>query len=148
MEPTLNNPSLYSLAADLLLILHVMVAAFIVFGLVLVYVGRLRRWEWILNPWFRTLHLLAIGIVALQAWIGTICPLTTWEMALRQRAGEAFYEGSFVAHWLHKLLYWNAPPWVFITAYSGFGMLVLLSWFLVRPRPFVTTGSRTKVTTE
>ena len=133
---------MYSLAADLLLVAHVLVAAFIVFGLLLVFIGRFRRWQWVLNPWFRVLHLLTIGFVALQAWIGTICPLTTWEMTLRQKAGEAFYQGSFVAYWLHELLYWHAPPWVFIAAYSGFGTLTLLSWFWARPRPFGTGRTR------
>ena len=28
------------------------------------------------------------------------CPLTTWELALRQRAGEAGYRGGFIGHYL------------------------------------------------
>ena len=62
-----------------------------------------------------------------------ICPLTIWEMALREKAGAAVYAGSFIQHWLHKLLYWQAPDWVFIVVYTVFGALVLASWFIVRP---------------
>ncbi len=60
-------------------------------------------------------------------------PLTSWEMALRAKAGEAGYEGSFIQHWLQSILYYSAPDWVFIVAYTVFGALVLASWFVVRP---------------
>ena len=72
----------------------------------------------------------------LQAWLGRICPLTTWEMALRERAGEAAYRGAFIAHWLQSLLYHDAPMWVFALAYTLFALLVAASWVWVRPRPF------------
>jgi hypothetical protein len=65
-----------------------------------------------------------------------ICPLTHVEMALRRRAGDADYPGSFIGHWLEELLYFQAPPWVFVVCYTAFGALVVLSWVLVRPRRF------------
>jgi len=74
--------------------------------------------------------------VVIQSWIGVICPLTIWEMALRENAGAEGYSGSFIQHWLQKLLYYSAPEWVFIASYTGFGIIVLLSWFLVRPNQF------------
>ncbi|WP_334078416.1 DUF2784 domain-containing protein [Microbulbifer sp. M83] len=132
MEPQL----LYRFAADLVLFLHVLFVAFVVSGLLLILVGRLRGWAWVHNPWFRLAHLIAIGVVVLQAWLGVICPLTTWEMALRARAGEVTYTGSFIAHWLESILYYRAPAWVFALCYTVFGLLVVLSWFWVRPRPF------------
>ena len=49
------------------------------------------------------------------------------------KAGEAGYEGSFIQHWLQSILYYSAPDWVFIVAYTVFGALVLASWFVVRP---------------
>ena len=126
----------YLLAADLLLLSHVMFVAFVVFGLVLVFAGKPLNWSWIRNPWFRLAHLAAIGVVTIQAWLGVICPLTTWEMALRRRAGDATYSGEFIAHWLEEILYYRAPPWVFIVCYTVFAALVVVSWFWVRPRPF------------
>jgi len=124
---------LYSFAADAMLITHVAFVAFVVFGLILVYAGFFLKWQWVRKVWFRCVHLVAIGVVVLQSWLGLICPLTTWEMGLRVKAGQDVYEGSFTAHWLHQLLYFQAPPWVFIACYTAFGGLVLLSWFLVRP---------------
>jgi hypothetical protein len=61
--------------------------------------------------------------------------LTTLEMALRRRAGDATYAGSFIAHWLEQLLYYQAPPWVFVIAYSAFALLVVGAWWRVPPRP-------------
>ena len=58
-------------------------------------------------------------------------------MTLRRRAGDAVYGGSFIAHWLETLLYYQAPPWVFAVCYTAFGLLVVASWVMVRPRPMV-----------
>lgn len=127
---------LYLIAADAMLATHVLVVLFIVLGLVLTLVGKLLGWDWVRNPWFRAAHLVAIGVVVLQAWLGEVCPLTTWEMALRDKAGDAVYSGSFVAHWLGSILYYHAPPWMFVLAYTLFGTLVLFAWYWVRPRPF------------
>jgi Protein of Unknown function (DUF2784) len=126
----------FRLAADGLLLLHVLFVAFVVLGLALIIAGGLRNWHWVRNPWFRSAHLAAIGVVVAQAWLGRLCPLTVGEMALRQRAGDAVYRGSFIAHWLDELLYFDAPGWVFTAVYSLFALLVGLSWFLVRPRSF------------
>ncbi|MDX1498859.1 MAG: DUF2784 domain-containing protein [Woeseiaceae bacterium] len=130
------SPTLYLLAADAVLFTHVLFVGFVIAGLVLVLIGKPLQWTWIRNPWFRILHLAAIGIVVLQSWFGVICPLTTIEMALRERAGDAVYAGSFVAHWLESILYYRAPAWVFAAVYTAFAALVVLSWFWVRPRPF------------
>jgi polyferredoxin len=124
------------LLANAILILHVCFVGFVLLGLVFVILGGFRGWRWVRNPWFRLVHLLAIGVVAGQAWCGAICPLTTWEMSLRERAGQAVYEGSFMAHWLQRLLYYDAPPWVFVLGYTLFGLAVAASWFAVRPRSF------------
>lgn len=124
--------------ADALLIFHTLLVAFVILGLVAIFLGHFFCWRWVRNIWFRLSHLTVIGVVVLQAWLGVLCPLTEWEMALRESAGQAGYEGSFIQHWLHSILYYSAPEWVFILAYTLFGSLVLASWFLVRP------GSRGK----
>lgn len=136
---------LYLLAADAILLLHVLFVAFVIVGAILVLLGRFLAMEWVRHFWFRVTHLVAIGVVVLQSWIGVICPLTTWEMALRARAGEAVYAGSFVAHWLGKLLYYQAPAWVFVVMYTGFGALVLAGWYWVPPRPRKVTRSQERI---
>ena len=132
----MESHALYSLVADVILVMHVLFVAFVVLGLILIFLGKFLSWHWVRNPWFRVTHLLGIGIVVLQAWFGVICPLTIWEMDLRSKAGETIYEDSFITYWLSELLYYQAPSWVFVVCYTAFGGLVLASWFLVRPRAF------------
>ena len=138
---TIESGALAPLAADAILLLHALFVGFVVFALILVIVGGLRSWSWVRNPWFRLIHLAAITFVVMQSWLGAICPLTTWEMALRSDAGGAPYSGSFIGYWLGRLLYYQAPPWVFVVSYTVFGLLVAVCWFLVRPRPFSRAGT-------
>ena len=132
----MESSTLFLVAADAMLLLHVLFVAFVVIGLVLIFVGKLCRWSWVRSPLFRVMHLLAIGVVVVQAWFGVICPLTTFEMSLRARAGDAQYTGSFISHWLETILYYQAPTWVFAACYTAFGAVVVGSWFWVSPRPF------------
>lgn len=134
----MGSDFLLILAADMLLFSHVLFVAFVVVGLVLILVGKIADWAWVRNPWFRIAHLIAIGIVAVQSWFGVICPLTTWEMALRARAGEVTYPGSFISHWLEAILYYQAPAWVFTVCYTVFAAVVAVSWIWVRPRRFTS----------
>ena len=121
--------SMWRFLADAVLCSHVALMAFVVLGLPLIVIGNLRGWRWINSPWLRFAHLATIAIVAAEAWLGIVCPLTTLEMALRARASEATYDGSFVEHWLQALLFWQAPAWVFTSAYTLFGLAVAATWW-------------------
>lgn len=133
-DPEHIQAELSLLAADAILILHVCFVVFVVFGLIFILLGKPLIWSWVRNPWFRWGHLSAIGVVVMQAWAGLICPLTTWEMALREQAGEMTYTGTFISHWLGTILYYPLPSWAFTVCYTVFGALVLASWFWVPPR--------------
>ncbi len=130
----------YRITADLVLAVHTSFVIFVILGLTLILIGGARGWPWVKNPWFRLGHLVAIVVVVVQAWLGAICPLTTLEMALRSRAGDAVYSGSFIAHWMEALLYYEASLWVFAICYTVFGSLVVASWVIVRPRPLARRG--------
>jgi polyferredoxin len=130
----MSSTAIYRTLADGVLVTHVAFVAFVVVGLLMILAGGFRNWAWVRNPWFRASHLVAIGLVVVQAWFGVVCPLTTLEMNLRERAGDETYHGTFIAHWLQKLLYYQASPWVFVLAYTLFGLAVIGSWWKVRPR--------------
>jgi len=132
----MNSDSWFSHLADILLVTHFAFVMFVVLGLVLILFGKRLRWNWVHNPWFRIVHLCAIGVVVLESWFRIVCPFTKWEMGLRQRVGEPGYPGSFIAHWLDRLLYYQAPDWVFTVCYTFFGLMVIASWFWVRPHGF------------
>ena len=125
---------LYRLAADLIVVVHFAYVAFVVVGLLAIFVGIALRWPWARNLWLRSLHLLAIVIVVAEAVWGITCPLTTWEKQLRLLAGQANYRGDFIASWVHDALFYDAQPWVFTVCYALFGLLVLATFVLAPPR--------------
>lgn len=131
---TSTAPWLYAAAADCVLALHVAIVLFVIGGLLAVLVGGPRGWRWVRSPRLRWLHLAAIGVVVAESWLGMLCPLTTLELWLRREAGEATYAGSFIGHWLHALLYIDAPPEAFLFAYTLFFLAVLVAWWRWPPR--------------
>jgi len=135
---------LYQLLADGVLVLHFGVVVFVVGGLVLIIAGNLRRWRWVNAFGFRLAHLSAIAIVVIQSWLGEVCPLTTLESWLRVRAGAAGYSRSFIEHWIQRLLFYEAPFWVFVSAYTLFALLVLACWWYFPPRRTGTATSKLK----
>lgn len=128
------DPSLGLLLADAVLVAHAGIAAFIVGGLVFVVVGNRMHWRAANNGWFRSAHAAAIVVVVAESWLGLVCPLTSLEAWLRSRAGVASYGGGFVEHWLQQLLFYSAPPWVFVSIYTVFTVLVLAAWWYFPPR--------------
>ncbi len=131
----------YQHLADAVLVIHFGVVLFVVGGLVVVLAGNWLHWAWVNHWWFRLAHLSAIAVVVLQAWLGQHCPLTILESWLRVQAGAAAYERSFVEHWFQRLIYYEAPFWVFTVAYTAFAVLVLLVWWLYPPRRGAGKGS-------
>lgn len=128
------GPALAGVLADLVLAVHAAFVAFVVLGLVAILAGGVRGWAWVRSPGFRVLHLAAIAGVTLEAWAGIECPLTTWENALRLRAGQGPYGTGFIADWLSRLIYYQAPAWVFTAGYTAFAILVAIAWWWVPPR--------------
>lgn len=97
----------YGLAADLLLVLHLLFIVFVLFG------GGLclhrTYWAW--------LHLPAMLWGVWIEWAGWICPLTPLEVHFRALANQQGYEGEFISHYLLPVLY---PP----------GLTSGVQWFL------------------
>lgn len=124
---------IFSLLADAVLIIHAAFVCFVVFMLPCIAAGGALGWGWVRHYRLRVAHLAAIALVTVQTWVGAVCPLTTLEMWLAEQGQQATYSGSFVQHWLQRLLYWDLPAWVFIAAYSAFALLVIAAWYGVPP---------------
>lgn len=127
---------MFQLLAEAVLALHFAIVLFVVGGLVVIIVGNVRGWHWVNSVWFRLLHLAAIVIVVAEVWLGITCPLTTLETWLRAQAEAGVatdYNASFVGYWLQRLLFYSAPQWVFVVAYTAFGALVVAVWFRFPP---------------
>ncbi len=135
---------LYSLAADAIVVAHLIYVSFVIFGLVLILLGRALGWTWVRNSWFRVIHLSMIMIVVVESLYSITCPLTTLEDYLRRQAGQSVQEGSFIGRMAHDLLFVDIPSQSFVWIYCLFGLLVLTSWIIVPPDCLGRIRSRLK----
>jgi hypothetical protein len=125
----------YSLGADFVAVVHFFYVLFAVGGQLCILLGALLRWRWIRHPVFRVIHLGAVSLVALEATLGVLCPLTLWEYDLRQLAGQATERNlSFIARLLRLIIYFDFPAWVFTVLHISFGLLVVATFIVVPPR--------------
>lgn len=119
--------------ADGILVMHFLFIAFVLLGQAGIVIGGVRHWAWVRQRGFRLVHLAAITFIVLQSWAGMLCPLTAWENSFRRAEGETAYTGTFVSHWIGKLVYHDFPQWLFMIVYTLFGLVALASWFVVKP---------------
>jgi len=126
--------SLYRLLADLVVFAHALYVGFVIVALLAIFAGVVLHWGWVRNFWFRTIHFLMIATVVMEALFGIVCPLTTVEDDLREKAGETVEEGTFLGRFAHDVLFYDAPEWVFTACYCIFGAIVLATLILAPPR--------------
>jgi hypothetical protein len=88
---------LYAIAADSILILHLVFVIFAIAG------GLLVLWQ----KRFAWLHVPAIAWAVFVEATGGICPLTPLENFLRIKAGRSAYASGFIEHYIAPILY---PP--------------------------------------
>ena len=112
------------LLADLVVGVHFLFVLFVLLGGLLVL-----RW-----PRLAYVHLPAAAWGVLIELTGWVCPLTPLEQSLRLSAGEQGYSGSFIEHWVGRILFhdWSEQTFTFI--YAGFFILVGLTFWVVRPQ--------------
>jgi hypothetical protein len=85
----------YRLAADLVVVAHLLFVGFVVGGGLLV-------WRWPRLGWIQIPAAAWGALIELAGWI---CPLTPLENALRARAGQVGYSGGFVEHYVLPVVY-------------------------------------------
>ncbi|MBU4261414.1 MAG: DUF2784 domain-containing protein [Proteobacteria bacterium] len=85
----------FRLAADLLVIIHLLFIIFVITGGFLVL-----KW-----PRMKYLHIPAAMWGALIEFQGWICPLTPLEQHLRRSGGQFAYSGGFVEHYVEPIVY-------------------------------------------
>lgn len=124
----------YSLAADVIVGIHVAYIGFVVVGQLVIWIGAAFRRQFVRNFWFRLAHLVAIGYVAYEAAFRMMCPLTIWERQLREMAGETVQQGSFMGRLFHDLIFLDLPPRAFDYMHIGFAALVLGTFVFLPPR--------------
>lgn len=131
---------IYGYLADAVVTLHLAYVLTVIVVLLFIPLGKILRWQWVRWFWLRIVHLAMIGVVAIQAWLGAICPLTHLENYLRGLAGQETYSGTFVGRLVESLLYYECPSWVFLVAYTAVAALTALTLVWVPPHWPKRTG--------
>ena len=124
----------YGVWADVLGVFHATIVLFVVGGQALIWAGWWLNWAWTRRFWFRRAHLALILVIMGIAALGEWCPLTLWESELRRLAGQQGYTQGMIATWLDRLLYYQAPAWIFTVTYALFTALVVWSYWKYPPR--------------
>ncbi len=124
---------LVRLLADAVMVLHFGFILFVGLGALLVL------WR----KWTAWIHLPCVLYGAAISFYGWTCPLTPLEQTLRRSAGSAGYSGSFIEHYLGRLIY--PSSWHAIHLYLGAFVLLfnagLYIWLWRRQRAALTSGS-------
>ncbi|MCZ4323467.1 DUF2784 domain-containing protein [Pseudomonas anguilliseptica] len=102
-----------AVAADAVVVVHLLFILFVVLGGLLV-------WRWREVVWLHVPAALWGVLVELMRWP---CPLTPLEHSLRAAAGQAGYSGGFVEHYLLPVIY---PAGLTPQIQIGLGLFVLL----------------------
>lgn len=124
----------YRVLADIILIVHLLYVIFAVGGEIAVLLGGFFKWKFIRKLSFRVIHLVSVIIVAIEASIGVICPLTEWEYQLRVLAGQYIEaDMTFIGRIIRKVMFYNFPAWVFTLSYILFAILVVITLITLPP---------------
>jgi len=114
--------------ASLILLIHLLVILFNLFGLVVIPLGAWRGWQFVYAPAWRLLHIASLGMTALQAAMGKACFLTIWELKLSADQDDP---DPMIMKWINSLIYWPIPIWAFSIIYLLlFAYVVTLLWFV------------------
>ena len=122
------------MAADLVMIAHFLLAAFMTAGLVAIPIGYKFRWSWAQNRRLRICHASVMGFITAETIVGLTCPLTVLEHSLR---GDSPPQ-SFVGYWIQRILYWDLPHEIFIAVYFLCFTWVIFLWKWCPPRERLT----------
>ena len=119
--------------ADAILVLHLAVILFNVFGLIAIPLGAWLGWRFVRRFWWRALHLGILAAVAVQAVFGQVCFLTVWHADLLRLAGGRASNAPLIAGFVSKLIFWPLPLWAFAVLYVTVCVYTLALWWLVPP---------------
>ena len=120
------------LLADIVVVVHALIAAFIVSGFVAIPLGAWLGWRFVRRRWVRLAHLVGILFVAAETVFGVACPLTIWEDWLRRGNAQ---DVDFIARWVRWALYYDVPLWVFGAIYVIAAVFAVMLWRWVPPAP-------------
>lgn len=124
---------IYEVLADIIVVMHFAWILFILTGFILTITGF--WWKKFFDKWlFRTIHLgCVLYLSILDIMGGKPCPLTIWENILRAKYDPNLtYPGSFIAHYIGKLVYPDINPSILLISYIFIYVFTIII-FIVKP---------------
>ena len=124
----------YRLLADFIVLIHFLWILFMIWGFgrtILAVIKKDRKF--LQNKFIRTFHLAGILVVAFLIIIDKTCFLTIWEIKLRVISGVSTYTGSFIVHYLEKLVYPDVDPLLVEVPSVIIGGITLFIYILFPP---------------
>lgn len=123
----------HKIFADVIIVAHFLYILFMLLGFLFTGYALFFRQKFFDRWLFRSLHLLGIFYVASLSILGKYCPLTILENELRLRYEvSAVYSGSFIVHYLEKLVYPDVNPLV-IQIPTVFLAIFTIVVFIIKP---------------
>lgn len=135
----------YRLLADFIVLIHFLWILFMLWGFGRTIWAIIKKdIKFLQNRFIRTFHLLGILVVGFLIIIGKPCFLTVWEIKLRVISGVPSYTGSFIVHYIEKLVYPDVHPLVVEIPSVIIGGVTLLIYILLPPwkRPREGDGAK------
>lgn len=118
----------YAIAADIVIVIHVLWIAFVILGFPVLL--------WINNARWRLIHLAAVIWMVLMQLTRSICPLTYLEAWLKSEGrGAEVYSGKFLIETIERLIYVDTVTLEKITWATGIYLLLIALSFWFRPLP-------------
>ncbi len=118
----------YAIAADIVIVIHVLWIAFVILGFPV--------FLWVNSTRWRLIHLAAVIWMILMQITHSICPLTYLEAWLKSEGREAeVYSGKFIIETIERLIYVDTVTLEKITWATGAYLVLILLSFWFRPLP-------------
>ncbi|MCU0553892.1 MAG: DUF2784 domain-containing protein [Syntrophales bacterium] len=118
----------YAIAADIVIVIHVLWIAFVILGFPVCL--------WVNSTRWRLIHLAAVIWMILMQITHSICPLTYLEAWLKSEGRETeVYSGKFIIETIERLIYVDTVTLEKITWATGAYLVLILLSFWFRPLP-------------
>lgn len=93
---------LYQFLANSIAIIHLMVAAYLLSLIVVIFMKRI-------PTWYIMLQSFILGIAGIFHFTSGVCPLTFGENYFRKLSGANTYEGNFLNHYAEEIFHFSIP---------------------------------------
>lgn len=131
----------YKLFASVIVIVHFLFIVFMLCGFIFNFYGILLNRKLLDYFYLRTLHLIGIVFVFYLEAVGKYCPLTLLENHFYIKSGSSpAYGGSFIIHYLEKIIYPDVSPAVIIIP-TGVLTAATVLLFIFHPPKKESTGA-------